>query len=69
MSDRASWWSPSNPGEEAIEETLRSRGVDFMAWPGWLNVDGEEKRLGQLSGRERLKLHNRAEMLDISKGR
>ncbi|MGA1032771.1 MAG: FAD-dependent oxidoreductase [Aquiluna sp.] len=69
MSDRASWWSPSEPGEEAIEETLRSRGVDFMAWPGWLNVDGEEKRLGQLSGRERLKLHNRAQMLDISKGR
>ncbi|NCV81535.1 MAG: pyridine nucleotide-disulfide oxidoreductase, partial [Actinobacteria bacterium] len=69
MSDRGSWWSPSEPGEEAIEETLRSRGVDFMAWPGWLNVDGEEKRLGQLSGRERLKLHNRAQMLDISKGR
>ena len=69
LSDRASWWSPSNPGEEAIEETLRSLGVDFMAWPGWLNVDGEEKRLGQLSGRERLKLHNRAQMLDISKGR
>ena len=69
MSDRGSWWSPSEPGEEAIEETLRSRGVDFMAWPGWLNVDVEEKRLGQLSGRERLKLHNRAQMLDISKGR
>ena len=69
MSDRASWWSPSNPGEEAIEDTLRSRGVDFMAWPGWLNADGEEKHLGQLSGRERLKLHNRAQMLDISKGR
>ena len=69
ISDRASWWSPSEPGEEAIEETLRSRGVDFMAWPGWLKVDGEEKRLGQLSGRERLKLHNRAQMLDISKGR
>jgi len=69
ISDRASWWSPSEPSEEAIEETLRSRGVDFMAWPGWLKVDGEEKRLGQLSGRERLKLHNRAQMLDISKGR
>ena len=40
-----------------------------MAWPGWLNVDSEEKRLGELSGRERLKLHNRAQMLDISKGR
>ena len=69
ISDRASWWSPSEPGEAAIEETLRSRGVDFMAWPGWLNVDSEEKRLGELSGRERLKLHNRAQMLDISKGR
>ncbi|MEL0319511.1 MAG: FAD-dependent oxidoreductase [Aquiluna sp.] len=69
IADKDSWWQPAKPQESAIEETLSSRGVDFMEWPGWLNVDSEEKRLGQLSGRERLKLHNRAQMLDISKGR
>ncbi|MEK9986978.1 MAG: pyridine nucleotide-disulfide oxidoreductase [Aquiluna sp.] len=69
IADKDSWWQPAKPEESAIEETLSSRGVDFMEWPGWLNVDSEEKRLGQLSGRERLKLHNRAQMLDISKGR
>ena len=69
IADKDSWWQPAKPEESAIEETLSSRGIDFMEWPGWLKVDGEEKRLGQLSGRERLKLHNRAQMLDISKGR
>ena len=67
IADRESWWTPAKPDEEAIEETLLSRGVEFMQWPGWLRVDSEEKRLGQLSGRERLKLHNREQMLDISK--
>ena len=67
IADRESWWTPAKPDEEAIEETLQSRGVEFMQWPGWLRVDSEEKRLGQLSGRERLKLHNREQMLDISK--
>ena len=67
IADRESWWTPAKPDEEAIEETLESRGVEFMQWPGWLRVDSEEKRLGQLSGRERLKLHNREQMLDISK--
>jgi len=68
ISDRSSWWQPGQPEAEAIEDTLTARGVDFMQWPGWLKVDSEEKRLGELSGRERLKLHNRAQMLDISKG-
>lgn len=67
IADRESWWTPAKPDEEAIEETLQSRGVEFMQWPGWLRVDSEEKRLGRLSGRERLKLHNREQMLDISK--
>ena len=67
IADRKSWWTPAKPDEKTIEETLLSRGVEFMKWPGWLRVDSEEKRLGQLSGRERLKLHNREQMLDISK--
>jgi len=67
IADRESWWTPAKPDEKTIEETLLSRGVEFMQWPGWLRVDSEEKRLGQLSGRERLKLHNREQMLDISK--
>jgi ferredoxin/flavodoxin---NADP+ reductase len=68
IADRAMWWEPSAPGEDAVVETLRSRGVDFIAWENWLNIDSTEKSLGEALGRERLKLHNRAEMLEISKG-
>lgn len=68
IADRAMWWEPSAPGEDAVVETLRSRGVEFIAWENWLNIDSTEKNLGEALGRERLKLHNRAEMLEISKG-
>ena len=68
IADRAKWWEPSAPGEDAVVETLRSRGVEFIAWENWLNIDSTEKNLGEALGRERLKLHNRAEMLEISKG-
>jgi ferredoxin--NADP+ reductase len=68
IADRAMWWEPTAPGEDAVVETLRSRGVDFIAWENWLNIDSTEKSLGEALGRERLKLHNRAEMLEISKG-
>ena len=68
ISDRATWWQPSNPGEQEILETLDSRGVKYMDWTDWLRLDAEEKRQGVERGRERYKLHNRAEMLSISKG-
>lgn len=68
LADRASWWQPAQPEEDAVVATLQSRGVDFMGWPEWLRLDAEEKRQGEALGRERLKLFNRAEMLKISKG-
>ena len=68
IADRAMWWKPTAPSEQAVVETLRSRGVDFIAWENWLNIDSTEKSLGEALGRERLKLHNRAQMLEISKG-
>ena len=68
IADREMWWEPTAPGENEVVETLRSRGVDFIAWENWLNIDSTEKSLGEALGRERLKLHNRAQMLEISKG-
>ena len=69
ISDRSSWWKPARPDEQDIVETLRDRGVDFMDWKQWLRVDAEEKSQGQARGRERLKLHDRKQMIEISKGR
>lgn len=67
ISDQVSWWKPSEPSEEQILNTLRQRGVDFMDWSQWLRVDSEEKQQGQKRGRERLKLHDRKQMMAISK--
>ena len=68
IEDRSSWWQPAKPEEAAVVETLKSRGVDFIEWNNWLRIDAEEKALGEALGRERLKLFNRTEMLNISKG-
>jgi len=68
IADRSSWWQPPLPAEEEIVRTLRERGVDFMDWKQWLRVDAEEKKQGQARGRERLKLHDRKQMIEISKG-
>ena len=68
IADRASWWEPSKPAEEAILQTMTERGIDFIDWSAWLKLDAEEKRLGEALGRERLKLFNRPQMLSISKG-
>lgn len=68
MANRDSWWQPTKPSEHAILETLIARGVEFVQWDNWLNIDDAEKNLGQALGRERLKLFDRAEMLQVSKG-
>jgi ferredoxin--NADP+ reductase len=68
IADRDSWWEPVAPAEEAIEATLRERNVEFIDWKQWLRIDAEEKRQGEAQGRERLKLFNRPEMLEISRG-
>ena len=68
IADRDSWWQPAAPDEDAILQTLRDRGVEYMDWAQWLRVDAEEKNLGEGLGRERLKLFNRSQMLSISKG-
>ena len=67
IQDQGSWWKPSEPDEAQILNTLRQRGVDFMDWSQWLRVDLEEKQQGQKRGRERLKLHDRKQMMAISK--
>ena len=68
IANRDSWWQPTKPSEQAILETLSARGVEFVQWDNWLNIDDAEKNRGQALGRERLKLFERAEMLQVSKG-
>ncbi|MEV7425702.1 MULTISPECIES: FAD-dependent oxidoreductase [unclassified Streptomyces] len=57
---------PAEPGEDAIEEYLRERGVRFTTWEGWHRLDAHERALGEAQGRERVKVVEREEMLDAS---
>lgn len=68
IADRAMWWTPSEPSEEAVVATLQRRGVDFVGWPQWLKIDARERALGESEGRERIKLFERSQMVAISKG-
>ena len=68
LQDRDRWWQPEFAGENQIIETLESRSVDFMDWAKWLKVNSKEKAIGEALGRERMKLFDRDEILEISKG-
>jgi ferredoxin--NADP+ reductase len=61
IADRATWWQPSNPDEQAVTELLEGKRVAYVTWADWLKVDAEELRLGSLEGRERVKLFDRAD--------
>ena len=68
VKDQASWWSPSEPSEEAITALLDSRGVQYTNLDGWRRLDDHEKSLGAPHGRERIKVVDREEMLRVSAG-
>lgn len=67
IEDRANWWQPTAPAETAIVETLKARGVDFMDWQHWLQVDAKERAMGEGAGRERIKLFDRQKMMKVPK--
>lgn len=69
INDQGNWWRPTEPGEEAIVELLRSRGVEFTNLAGWHNLDEHELALGSAAGRTRVKLVPRDEMIAVSNAR
>lgn len=68
LADRSSWFSPAQASDDAVVATMRSRGVQFVDWNGWLRENAEEQARGAASGREREKLFDRAEMISIALG-
>ena len=65
--DQASWWSPSDPSEDAIVALLDARGIQYTNLDGWHRLDEFEKSLGEAAGRERVKVVPRDEMITISR--
>ena len=66
LADQSTWWQPTHPGEESIVELLKAKNVQFLGWPEWLKIDATEKALGAASGRERIKLVDREDFLDVA---
>jgi ferredoxin--NADP+ reductase len=67
IADKPTWWEPVSPEETAIVSLMDARGVEYVGWPQWLRIDAEEKRLGQAQERERIKLVEREDFLQVAK--
>ena len=67
VNDQAEWWSPAEPGEDAVPALLASRGVLWTDLDGWHRLDEHEVALGEPHGRARIKVEPREEMVAISR--
>ena len=67
LADEASWWTPVKPHEDAIISLLAERGVQYTDVDGWVKLDEHERSLGEIEGRERIKVVPRDEMLRVSR--
>jgi ferredoxin--NADP+ reductase len=67
VNDEANWWSPAHPDEASVIELLASRGVEFTDLDGWHRLDEFEKSLGEPTGRDRIKVVPRDEMVAASR--
>ena len=52
----------------SIIELLQERGIEFTDVEGWIRLDAHERSLGNLQGRERIKVVPRDEMIQVSRG-
>jgi ferredoxin--NADP+ reductase len=68
IEDKPTWWQPASPEETAIVALMESRSIEYVGWPEWLRIDAEEKRLGVAKQRERIKLVERTDFLQVAKG-
>jgi ferredoxin--NADP+ reductase len=68
INDQGSWWRPEDPSEGAIPALLAERGVRWTDLDGWHRLDEHEVALGAPHERARIKVVDRAEMVDVSRG-
>jgi ferredoxin--NADP+ reductase len=68
IADRSTWWKPAVADESAVEALLQERGVSYIDWANWLQIDHRERELGEAEGRERIKLVEREDFLKAAKG-
>ncbi|MGB3482577.1 MAG: FAD-dependent oxidoreductase [Mycobacterium sp.] len=54
---------PEISGADAILDHLSASGIDYTTWQEWEKLDAHEVALGEASGRERIKVVPRADMV------
>lgn len=57
---------PTDPSENAIIDLLDAGQKPYTTWDGWHKLDAYERGLGELEGRERIKVVERSDMLKAS---
>ncbi|MFM9919723.1 FAD-dependent oxidoreductase [Lacisediminihabitans sp. H27-G8] len=67
VNDQANWWAPTHPDEQSVVDLLVERGVEFTDLSGWHRLDEHEKALGEPTGRARIKVVPRDEMVTVSR--
>lgn len=67
INDEASWWTPAEPGEQAVIDLLVGRGIRYTTLDGWHRLDAHELSLGAAVGRTRIKVVPREEMVRTSR--
>jgi ferredoxin--NADP+ reductase len=60
--------SPADPTAASMDALLAERGVEVVSTAGWRSIDAAERALGATRGRDRTSIHDRAALLDASRG-
>ena len=75
LEDRENLYTAPEPEAEAFSAYLDSKGIKYTTWEGWHRLDDHEKALGAASKdaagepRARVKVVDRDEMINISRGK
>ncbi|CAN5518852.1 FAD-dependent oxidoreductase [soil metagenome] len=67
VTDQANWWSPSDPSEASVTAMLEERGIEYTNLDGWHRLDEHEIALGAPTGRARIKVVPRDEMVKVAR--
>jgi adrenodoxin-NADP+ reductase len=54
-------------GWDGFKKEVESKGIEAVEWPGWKKIEAEETRRGELVGKEREKIVDIQDMLNISR--
>lgn len=57
---------PQHPGPDELTQLLAARGIRFTTWEGWGLLDAFEQELGRAQDRERVKVVDREQMIEVS---